>query len=136
MNISFKESKANSKPLVKKGMSVGEYLLDCLYSLGALHLFGIPGDYNLKFVKQIEGHKIRFINTTRENTAGYMADAYARRKGLGACVITYGVGINIVNAASQAFAESSPLVIISGAPGKGELEKSIYLHHLIYPKEE
>src|SRR5688572_11751355 len=117
-------------------MTVGEYLLDRLLSFGVEHLFGIPGDYNLKFVKQIENHQIRFINTTRENTAGYMADAYGRKKGLGACLITYGVGINIVNAASQAFAESSPLVIISGAPGKGELEKSVYLHHLINPQEE
>lgn len=117
-------------------MNIGKYLLECLLSYGVEHIFGIPGDYNLKFVKEIEGHQILFINTTRENTAGYMADAYGRKKGLGACAITYGVGINIANAASQAFAESSPLVIISGAPGKGELEKSVYLHHLINPKEE
>lgn len=120
----------------RAGITVGEYLLDKLLSYGVEHLFGIPGDYNLKFAKQIENHPIAFINTTRENPAGAMADAYGRKKGLGACLITYGVGINIVNATSQAFAESSPLVIISGAPGKSELKKSIYLHHLINPDEK
>lgn len=116
-------------------MTVGEYLLKRLQDYGVNHLFGIPGDYNLKFVKMLEGHPLKFINTTRENTAGYMADAYGRAKGLGACLITYGVGINIANACSQAFAESSPLVIISGAAGKKELERSVYLHHLINPEE-
>jgi len=116
-------------------MTIGQYLLDSLLAYGVEHLFGIPGDYNLKFVKQIENHKIAFINATRENTAGYMADAYGRQKGLGACLITYGVGINIVNAASQAFAESSPLVIISGAPAKDEFKKGNHLHHLINPRD-
>ena len=45
--------------------------------------------------KMIEQHQIQFINTTRESTAGYAADAYARMTGLGVACITYGVGINI-----------------------------------------
>lgn len=113
-------------------ITVGKYLLDTLYSHGVEHIFGVPGDYILRLDKLIEEHSIQFINTTRENTAGYMADAYARYKGLGAACITYGVGVNIVNAVSQAFMESSPLVIISGAPGQEELAKSHHLHHLIH----
>lgn len=135
MNVECKKGSLLSPPSQKGQTTVGSYLLDRLQSYGVEHLFGIPGDYNLKFVKMLEDHPVRFINTTRENTAGYMADAYGRAKGLGACLITYGVGINIANAASQAFAESSPLVIISGAPGKKELERSVYLHHLINPEE-
>lgn len=111
--------------------SLGLYLLDQLHQRGIEHIFGIPGDYVLKFDRLIEQHsKIQFINATRENTAGYMADAYARFKGLGVACITYGVGINIVNAISQAYVEDSPLVIISGAPGHLELTKEVRLHHL------
>lgn len=112
--------------------TVGKYLLDQLYNLGLRHIFGIPGDYILKFNKEIELHQgITFIGTTRENTAGYMADAYARVNGLGAASITYGVGINIVNATAQAFVESVPIVIISGAAGLNEFKKCHELHHLI-----
>lgn len=111
--------------------SIGNYLLDCLYDLGVEHIFGIPGDYVLPFDKLIELHRIQFINTTRENTAGYMADAYARLKGLGALCMTYGVGVNSTNAISQAFAESSPVVVISGSPGEIEFSHGQKLHHLL-----
>lgn len=73
------------------------------------HIFGVPGDYVLPFDKQIEQHVIRYINATREDTAGYMADSYARLKGLGVACITYGVGVSIANALSAAYAESSRL---------------------------
>lgn len=111
---------------------MGKYLLDRLHALGVAHIFGIPGDYVIRFNKAIEQHPIKFINATRENTAGYMADAYARVKGLGVACITYGVGINITNAVSQAWAESSPLVVISGAAGSHEMLRKEKLHHLIY----
>ncbi len=110
---------------------IGQYLLDRLYDYGLRHMFGIPGDYIIRFNKLVEEHPIEFINATRENTAGYMADAYARIQGIGAACITYGVGINIVNAVSQAYVEGSPLVIISGAMGTQEGRKGNALHHLI-----
>jgi TPP-dependent 2-oxoacid decarboxylase len=115
----------------KKEIALGIYLLNALQARGVAHIFGVPGDYILRFDKLIEEHTIRFINTTRENTAGYMADAYARLKGLGVVCVTYGVGLNLVNAVSQAYMESSPLVVISGAPGANELKRSHLLHHLV-----
>lgn len=118
----------------KQTTTVGTYLLDRLHDLGVEHIFGIPGDYVLRFDQIIESHPITYINATRENTAGYMADAYARLKGIGVACITYGVGINITNAVSQAFVESSPLVIISGAPGDKEFNKSQPLHHLFHTR--
>lgn len=111
--------------------SVGQYLLDELHARGVEHIFGIPGDYIIRFDKLIEEHKIQFINATRESTAGYMADAYARIRGLGVACTTYGVGVNIANALSQAYAESSPLIVISGAPSQQEFIKSNHLHHLV-----
>lgn len=111
--------------------SIGNFLLDHLYEHGVRHIFGIPGDYVIRLNRLIDSHAIEFINTTRENTAGYMADAYARTRGLGVACITYGVGINIVNATSQAYVESSPLVIVSGAAGRYESAKGSSMHHLI-----
>lgn len=111
--------------------TIGSYLLDKLYSKGVKHIFGVPGDYVLRLDKLIEQHPISYVNATRENTAGYMADAYARINGLGVACITYGVGINISNAMAQAYVESSPIVIISGAAGAKELSRSSLLHHTI-----
>lgn len=112
--------------------TVGNYLLDSLHAHGVENIFGVPGDYILKFDKLIELHPhIKFIGATRENTAGYMADAYARLKGLGVVCITYGVSINIANALSQAYAESSPIVVISGTAGTNEFAKGQKLHHFL-----
>ncbi|MGA8164083.1 MAG: thiamine pyrophosphate-dependent enzyme [Waddliaceae bacterium] len=109
--------------------TIGQYLLDELQKNGVNHIFGLPGDYVLRFNQLIEQHSIQFINTTRENTAGYMADAYARLRGLGVVCITYGVGINVINAIAQAYMESSPLIVISGAAGTAEFRRSSHLHH-------
>lgn len=114
-----------------KTTTIGKYLLDRLYALGVEHIFGVPGDYILRLDKMIEESPLKFINTTRENTAGYAADAYARIRGLGVAVITYGVGMSIVNSLSQAYVESSPLVVISGTAGTDECEDNLLLHHLI-----
>lgn len=112
--------------------TIGKALLNKLSAYGVREIFGIPGDYVIRLNKLIEEDtKIRFINTTREDAAGYMADAYGRIKGMGAACVTYGVGINIANAVAQAYVESSPFVIISGAASEKEYTKHPLLHHLI-----
>lgn len=111
--------------------TIGTHLLACLQNYGIKHIFGVPGDYVLAFDKLIEKHSIEFVNATSENNAGYMADAYARLCGMGVACITYGVGLTIVNALSQAYLEGSPVVIISGTVGTDEFKKCHERHHLI-----
>ena len=98
--------------------TIGEYLIQALYSRGARHIFGVPGDYVLGFYHILnQSNKLKIINTCDEQGAGFAADAYARVNGLGAVCITYCVGgFKVVNPTAQAFAEKSPLVVISGAP--------------------
>jgi indolepyruvate decarboxylase len=113
-------------------MTVGQYLIKRLYDLGARHVFGVPGDYALSFFKEIEESRLELINTCDEQGAGFAADAYARVKGLGAVCITYCVGgLKVANTTAQAFAEKSPVVVISGAPGIKERLRNPLLHHKV-----
>src|SRR5256712_3455524 len=117
---------------MKKSPSIGEYLIQRLYDHGARHVFGIPGDYVLGFYDLLEKSKLRIINTCDEQGAGFAADAYARVRGLGAVCITYCVGgLKVANTTAEAFAEKSPVVVISGAPGVREREKNPLLHHKV-----
>src|SRR5512140_1054805 len=117
---------------MKTAPSVGEYLIDRLYALGARHVFGIPGDYVLGFYDLLSKSKLRQVNTCDEQGAGFAADAYARVRGLGAVCVTYCVGgLKVANTTAEAFAEKSPVVIISGAPGIKEREKNPLLHHKV-----
>src|SRR5258706_3761216 len=117
---------------MKNSPSIGEYLIQRLYAHGVRHVFGIPGDYVLGFYGQLSKSNLRTINTCDEQGAGFAADAYARVRGLGAVCITYCVGgLKVANTTAEAFAEKSPVVIISGAPGMKEREKNPLLHHKV-----
>ena len=112
--------------------TIGDYLIQKLYAHGVRHVFGVPGDYSLSFFHELESSAIQVINTCDEQGAGFAADAYARVKGLGAVCVTYCVGgLKLTNTTAQAFAEKSPVVVISGAPGTNERIKSPLLHHKV-----
>jgi len=114
--------------------NIGQYLLNRLYAAGVTDMFGIPGDYVLGFYDLLVKSPIRHIGTTREDSAAFAADGYARCRGLGALAVTYGVGaLNTVNAVAGAFAEASPVVVISGAPGVQEQIDDPLLHHRFGP---
>jgi indolepyruvate decarboxylase len=115
-----------------KAPSIGEYLIERLRAHGVRHVFGIPGDYVLGFFDTLVAGGMRIVNTCDEQGAGFAADAYARVRGLGAVCITYCVGgLKVANTTAEAFAEKSPVVVISGAPGMKEREKNPLLHHKV-----
>src|SRR5260221_8447268 len=117
---------------MKYSATIGDYLIQRLYEHGVRHVFGIPGDYVLGFYEMLQQSKLRIINTCDEQGAGFAADAYARVRGLGAVCITYCVGgLKVANTTAEAFAEKSPVVVISGAPGIKEREKNPLLHHKV-----
>src|SRR5437879_663987 len=117
---------------MKNSLSIGQYLIQQLYARGVRHVFGIPGDYVLGFYDMLSKSKLRLINTCDEQGAGFAADAYARVRGLGAVCVTYCVGgLKVANTTAEAFAEKSPVVVISGAPGMKEREKNPLLHHKV-----
>ncbi|MBI2477567.1 MAG: alpha-keto acid decarboxylase family protein, partial [Planctomycetia bacterium] len=66
------------------GLSIGQYLIRRLQDYGLRDVFGIPGDYVLTFYSMLELSPINVVGCTREDCAGYAADAYARLNGLGA----------------------------------------------------
>src|SRR5471032_495054 len=117
---------------MNRAPSIGEYLIQQLQAHGVRHVFGIPGDYVLGFYDQLQNSPLRIITTCDEQGAGFAADGYARVAGLGVVCITYCVGgLKVVNPVAGAFAEKSPVVVISGAPGMGEREKNPLLHHKV-----
>ncbi len=86
----------------------------------------------LGFYDLLSKSKLRLVNTCDEQGAGFAADAYARVRGLGAVCITYCVGgLKVANTTAEAFAEKSPVVVISGAPGMKERRKDPLLHHKV-----
>lgn len=112
--------------------TISSYLIERLYHHGVRHVFGVAGDYVLGFFNELVHSKLNVINTCDEQGAGYAADAYARVNGLGVVCITYCVGgLKVANPVAQAYAEKSPVIVISGAPGMKERIKDPMLHHKV-----
>src|SRR5271170_5964078 len=69
---------------------------------------------------------------THEPSVGFAADGYARVHGLGLACVTYCVGgLNMVNAIACAYAEKSPVIVVSGAPSPGDRKHDPLLHHKV-----
>lgn len=120
------------KPMATEQPTIGEYLIRRMQDYGVGHVFGIPGDFVLQFYGQLQDSPLEVIGMTREDNAGYAADAYARVHGLGAICVTYNVGgLSACNSIAGAYAEKSPVVVISGAPGVEERRSNPLLHHRV-----
>lgn len=112
--------------------TIGEYLIQRLQDYGIEHVFGIPGDFVLQFYSLLCESPIMVVGCTREDNAGFAADAYARVHGMGAVCVTFSVGgLSMCNSIAGAYAEKSPVVVISGAPGVDERRSDPLLHHRV-----
>ena len=119
------------RPFPRK-MPLGQFLFDYLHRNGVRHSFGVPGDFALPTFAWLDRSKIQSITMCHEPGAGFAADAYSRINGIGLVCVTYCVGgLNVVNAIAGAYAEKSPVVVVSGAPGRQDREKDPLLHHKV-----
>ena len=111
--------------------TVAGYLLSRLAEAGVISVFGVPGDYNLGLLDAIAARPdLAWVGMATEQGAGYAADGYARLRGLGALVTTFGVGeLSAMNAVAGACAESAPVVHIVGTPAISARGTRTTLHH-------
>jgi indolepyruvate decarboxylase len=113
--------------------SIGNFLLRRLHEAGIRHIFGVPGDYNLEFMQQLEdrGDPL-WIGTCNELNGSYAADGYARIHGLGALAVTYGVGsLSAMNGIAGAYSEHVPVICICGSLPLRSRERRELMHHTL-----
>ncbi|MDY5785843.1 alpha-keto acid decarboxylase family protein, partial [Corynebacterium sp.] len=114
-------------------MTIGDFIISRLTALGITEIVGVPGDFNLSFLEQIDASEtLRFVGTCNELNAAYAADGYARLHGVGALLTTYGVGeLSALNGIAGARAEHVPVISIAGAPPLYATEYRWNLHHTL-----
>ncbi|KAI1632922.1 thiamine pyrophosphate enzyme [Biscogniauxia mediterranea] len=111
-------------------MKLAEYLFSRIRQLGVDSVHGVPGDFNLTLLDYVEPAGLLWVGNANELNAAYAADGYARIKGLGAIVTTFGVGeLSALNAIAGAFAERAPVVHIVGVPPRPSQDSRLLIHH-------
>jgi indolepyruvate decarboxylase len=112
-------------------MKIGDFLLRRLKEAGVRHLFGVPGDYNLELLQQLQDSgALEWIATCSELNASYAADGYARLNGLGALLVTNGVGaLSAINGVGGSYSEHVPVICIAGSIPLRSVERGLGMHH-------
>ncbi len=97
-------------------MNGADAMVKCLEKEGVKALFGYPGVAICPFFNSILNSEIESILVRTEQNAGHAASGYARVTGeVGVCVATSGPGAtNLITGIATAFADSIPLVCITG----------------------
>jgi len=112
-------------------MKIGDFLLRRLEEAGVGHLFGVPGDFNLELLQQLDdAGRLRWIGTCSELNASYAADGYARLNGLAALTVTNAVGaLGAINGIAGSYAEHVPVICIAGSIPLRSIERGLGMHH-------
>lgn len=111
-------------------VSLADYLFARLRQLGVGSIHGVPGDFNLKLLDHVEPAGLHWVGNCNELNAGYAADGYARIKGMGALITTFGVGeLSAINAIAGAYAERAPVVHVVGTPPRATQDSRLLVHH-------
>ncbi|KAK3321956.1 thiamine diphosphate-binding protein [Apodospora peruviana] len=112
---------------------VGEYLFLRLKEIGIETLFGVPGDFELALLELVEPQGLlTWLGTPNELVGAYAADGYARQKGAGALVTTFGPGeLSALCGIGGSYCENVPVVHIVGYPTNAAQKSGKILHHTL-----
>ncbi|MGD9535029.1 MAG: thiamine pyrophosphate-dependent enzyme [Candidatus Nitrosocosmicus sp.] len=99
-------------------MRTADIIAEALLDWDVNVIFGLPGDGINGFIEalRLRQDKIKFILVRHEESAAFMACAYAKYTGrLGVCVATSGPGaIHLLNGLYDAKADNTPVLAITG----------------------
>src|SRR5881628_1657077 len=101
-------------------MTAAGVLIDRLIDWGVEVIFGLPGDgiNGVMEALRTRQDRIRFIQARHEESAAFMACAYAKWTGkLGVCLATTGPGgTNLLTGLYDAKLDRAPVLAITGLP--------------------
>src|SRR3982751_2358293 len=100
--------------------TAADVLIETLIDWGVDTIFGLPGDGINGIMESLRTHReqVRFIHVRHEESAAFMACAYAKYTGkLGVCVATSGPGgVHLLNGLYDAKLDGQPVLAITGMP--------------------
>jgi indolepyruvate decarboxylase len=132
MTVTAERARVGSGPKAETStMTVGEFLLRRIREAGIAHAFGVPGDYNLELLQQIEDTgTLTWIGACNELNASYAADGYARLNGMAALIVTNAVGaLSAINGVAGSYSEHVPVICVCGSIPYKSMERGLGMHH-------
>ncbi len=109
-------------------MQAANYIVKALEDSGVDTIFGYPGGAVLPLYEALRKSKIKHYLSSHEQCATHSASGYARATGkTGVCLVTSGPGAtNAITGIATAYADSIPLVVISGQVPTYAIGKDVF----------
>ena len=109
-------------------MTGAQAMIKCLEAEGVTRVFGYPGVAIAPFYEGLYNSDIEHVLVRQEQNAGHAASGYARMsRKTAVCVVTSGPGAtNLITALATAYADSIPLVAISGQVSSKQLGRDVF----------
>ena len=109
-------------------MTGADAIVKCLEEENVEYVFGYPGVAICPFYNSILSSDIRTILVRSEQNAAHAASGYSRTSGkVGVCVVTSGPGAtNLITGIATAFADSIPIVCITGQVDSSLLGSDVF----------
>jgi len=109
-------------------LKVAEAIVKVLERLGVDLIFGIPGSQTCPFYDALYSSSIRHVLVRHEQSAAYMADAFAKFAGKpGICDGTGGPGAtNLLTGIATAWTDGSPVLAFTGQQPLSQLGKGAF----------
>ena len=109
-------------------MTGAEAMVKCLEAEGITRVFGYPGVAIAPFYEGLYHSEIEHVLVRQEQNAGHAASGYARLSRKPAvCCVTSGPGAtNLITALATAYADSIPIVAISGQVSSQLLGRDVF----------
>ena len=119
----------NSVTTDKTSLTCAHALVDALVESGVDSIFGYPGAAVLSIYNELsKSEKIRHILVRHEQAAVHAAEGYARVSGkVGVVLVTSGPGFtNTITGIANAYADSTPLVVLAGDVPAGMADSKVF----------
>ena len=109
-------------------IKTAEAMVKCLEQEGIKVVFGYPGAAICPFYDYLSRSSIRHILVRQEQNGGHSANGYARMTNKPAvCIATSGPGAtNLITAIATAYADSVPLVVITGQVCVDQIGRDVF----------
>jgi len=105
-------------------MKLSDWVMAFIAKQGVKHVFMLPGGGAMHLVDSLgKSKELEYVAMLHEQAAGFAAEGYAEFNKLGVCLVTSGPGgTNAVTACAAAWANSSPILFISGQVQRQDLK--------------
>ncbi|MCX8170637.1 MAG: thiamine pyrophosphate-binding protein, partial [Candidatus Bathyarchaeota archaeon] len=109
-------------------MRVSDIIVRFLEKINVNLMFGLPGSQTCPLYDSLFDSSIRHVLVRHEQSAAYMADAYAKFTGnLGVCDGTGGPGAtNLLTGVATAWVDNTPMLVLTGQQPLNHLNKGAF----------